>query len=182
MKKGFNYKNGKKAFANNQNKRRNGQKGGVTVQRIDIDSIYRKLKAALDRRSKLQDEYDRLWAVIKRNNVDRHAELKRVDTAIGKETHELNKLVSQLCQYRKTHRAMNLAYDSIGREMTRTQRIIEKWQRTISEVERGKISLINSRGVTHTNTANVRNYVAHKQQQLNKLRAWQNHVARYRVA
>ena len=181
MKKTSNTKgNGKKGFARTPNNGRNH--GGVTAKRIDVDSIYRQLKAALDRRAKLQEEHDRVWAVVQRNNVSRRAELDRISTKIGEETHKINQLVSQLCQYRKTHRAMNLAYDSIGREITRIERIVEKQKRVIREVDAGRSSLIRSNGVTHCDTTNLKSYVALKQKQLEKLRGWQNHVARYRVA
>ena len=183
MKKNFNKRNSnKKGSAGYQKKTQGGNQGGYTAKRIDVDSIYRKLKASLNRRAQLQTEYDKLWDTIKRTRSDRTAELKRVDTAIGKETHTLNQLLSQLCQYRKTHRAMNLAYDSIGREITRIQRIIDKWQRVIYNVDYRGGSLLNSRGETHTNTSRLKRYVAQKQQQLSKLRSWQSHVARYRVA
>ena len=180
MKKNFNKRNGnKKGSAGYQNK---GNFGGFTAKTIDIDAIYTKLKETLSRRARLQNEYDRIWSVVERTHSDRTGELDKVDTAIGRETHQLNQLLSQLCQYRKTHRAMNLAYDSIGREITRIQRIIDKWQSTIYEVDYGNGTLLNSRGVTHTDTTNLKRYVAKKQQQLSKLRSWQNHVARYRVS
>ena len=183
MKKNFNKRNSnKKGSAGYQKKAQGSNKGGYTAKSIDVDAIYRKLKASLNHRAQLQEEYDKLWATVKRTRSDKTRELKRVDSAIGKETHQLNQLLSQLCQYRKTHRAMNLAYDSIGHEITRIQRIIDKWQKLIRDVEAGRRSLIDSQGRVVTETATSRRYVAQKQQQLSKLRSWQNHVARYRVA
>lgn len=185
MKNGFNNRNGKKVSAGYpNNKKTNGgnYNGACMSKTINVDAIYAKLKTALANRAALQAAYDREWEIVKRRRIDRTEELDRIDHAIGKQTHVVNQLLSELTQYRKTHRAMNLAYDYVSREITRIERIVAHWQNTIREVDAGRSFLINSRGVSHTNTTNLKNYVAKKRQQLSKLNGWKSHLSRYRAA
>lgn len=185
MKNGFNNRNGKKVSAGYQNNKKtnSGNRNGACVSKpINVDAIYAKLKTALANRASLQAEYDREWEIIKRRRIDRTEELDRIDRAIGRQTHAVNQLLSELTQYRKTHRAMNLAYDYVSREINRIERIVAHWQNTIREVDAGRSSLISSRGVSHTNTTGLKNYVAKKRQQLAKLKGWKDHLSHYRVA
>ena len=184
MRTSFNYRNGKKVSAGYQNNKKTngGNRNGACASRtINIDAIYAKLKTALANRVSLQALQDKEWEIVKRG-VDRDAQLDAITDAIGRQTHEVNQLLSKLTQYRKTHRAMNLAYDYVSREITRIERIVAHWQNTIREVDAGRSSLISSRGVSHTNTTNLKNYVAKKRQQLSKLNGWKSHLSHYRVA
>ena len=184
MRNGFNNRNGKKVSAGYQNNKKTngGNRNGACVSRtINVDAIYAKLKSALGNRASLQELHDKEWVIIKRG-IDRDAQLDKIDNAIGRQTHKVNKLLSELTQYRKTHRAMNLAYDYVSREITRIERIVSHWQNTIREVDAGRRGLINSHGVSHTNTTNLKNYVAKKRQQLSKLNGWKSHLSHYRVA
>ena len=177
MSKTFNNRNGKKV---NQGNQRNG--GAVTTKRIDVNALYVQLKSVLAKRANLQEAYDREWEIVKSRKLDRHAQLDKIDSAIGAQTHKVNLLINDLCQYRKTHKAMNLAYSYVSREITRIERIVSHWQNVIREVNQGRSYLINSHGVSHTDTTHLENYVAKKRQQLSKLRGWLSFLARYRVA
>ena len=154
----------------------------LTSNKIDINSIYNKMQNQLRIRANLQVKYDNLWDVIKRNHCDRHYEMQDLNSKIGKCTNELNKLIGQLCKYKKTHKAMNLAYSYIESEMERINRIIQHQNRVIYDVNHGYRTLINSYGHEHTNTSDLRNYVNYKMQQYNKLNNWKQYVARYRVS
>ena len=184
MRTSFNYRNGKKVSAGrpNNKKTNGGNRNGACVSKtINVDAIYAKLKTALANRASLQALQDKEWEIVKRG-VDRDAQLDSITDAIGRQTHAVNQLLSELTQYRKTHRAMNLAYDYVSREITRIERIVARWQTTIREVDAGRRELINSHGVSHTNTTNLKNYVAKKRQQLSKLNGWKSHLSHYRVA
>ena len=185
MRNSFNNRNGKKVSAGYQNNKKvnGGKRNGACVSKpINVDAIYVKLKSALENRSSLQAAQDREWDIVKSMGFDRTDELVRIDKAIGNQTHKVNLLLSELTQYRKTHRAMNLAYDYVSREITRIERIVSHWQRIIRDVDAGRSVIVTSRGVSHTNTANAKNYVAKKRQQLSKLNGWKSHLSRYRVA
>ena len=185
MKNGFNNRNGKKVSAGHQNNKKTngGNRNGACVSRtINVDAIYAKLKTALANRASLQALHDEEWRIIKSRHVDRNAQLEKIDNAIGGQTHRVNLLLSELTQYRKTHRAMNLAYDYVSREITRLERIVSSKQTLVRDVDCGRTGLINSHGVSHTNTTNLKNYIAKKRQQLSKLKGWKVHLSHYRVA
>ena len=151
------------------------------TQTINIDSIYAQLKAHLAKRTNSQGKQENLWKEISRTRSDRDSQMKRINNNIGKETHEINKLISALCRYNKTHRAMNLASTLLDGEISRTKTIISKWQRNVSLVSRGKSHFITSYGTTTTDTSQAQAYVVQKQQRLAKLMEWKRHVDRYRV-
>ena len=151
------------------------------TQTINIDSIYSQLQSHMAKRSNNQNRQDNLWKEIKKTNSNRKSEMERIDRNIGKETHEINMIISSLCQYKKTHKAMNLASKLLDGEIRRTKAIISKWKGIVREVEEGMCELINSTGVTHSNTTNAKKYIVQKQQRLAKLVEWKQHVDRYRV-
>ena len=151
------------------------------TQTINIESIYAKLKSHISNRSRHQVRQENLWKEIKRTHENKHSEMKKIDELIGNETHEINKLISILCRYNKTHRAMNLASDFINGEISRTIRIINNWKRDIRDVESGRCSFISSTGEHTQDTSIPRKYVAKKEQKLAQLRNWKRHVDRYCV-
>lgn len=150
-------------------------------KRIDINSIYNKLKIAVQNRAHWQEKQDALWARIKRTHCDGDREMNYIDSHIGSYTHEINGLVSSLCHYRKAHRAMNLASSYIDKEIVRIARIIDSKNQLIRKVDRGNVSLINSKGYTHRDTSGLKRYVSMKEHQMGKLKAWKTHVDRYLV-
>ena len=151
------------------------------TQSINIDGIYNQLKAHLAKRGSNQGRQENLWDEIRRTSSDRSSQMKKINSNIGKETHEINKLISTLCRYNKTHRAMNLASTLLDGEIKRTKAIISKWQRIVCNVDRGRSNLISARGYTHSDTTNSKAYIVQKQQRLAKLVDWKRHVDRYRV-
>ena len=165
---------------NLQRKKTNNQ-NGVRTNSINVDMIYSQMKSAIERRNEMQERQDKIWARIKRTNSSGHAELCDIDNRIGQATHRVNELISKLCQCRKAHRAMNLAYVYLTKEITRNEKIVTHQEKLIRDVEYGRTRLINSHGVTHTNTTNLRKYVAKKKEQIHKLERWRRHVSYYRV-
>ena len=172
----WNHNNGKNGHKKTNASKRPG------APRIDVDRIYTQLHKALEQRARLQAEQDKLWSVIKAHHVNRSAEMERITANIGKSTHQINLLLNQLCQCRQAHRAMNLAYGHLSREISRCKAIIAKWQRLAYEVDHGKAGLINSRGVSHNDTTHAKSYYAQKQRQLAQLEKWRSYVSRYTVA
>ena len=164
----------------NQRKKTQNQ-NGMRGKRIDINSIYLQMKASIVERAVLQKEMDILWDRIKRYNCDRSTQMKEITEKIGKCTHKLNQLINELCQYRKTHRAMNLAHDYIVKEITRINKIVNSKKQLIAGVNRGSACLISSNGVTHTNTLSLENYVKQKTAQIASLEKWKRSVERYMV-
>jgi len=159
---------------------RNKNKATV-AKSIDIESIYRGLKTALEKRAGYQEAQQNLWKYIKRTNADRSHEMKQISDEIGTNTHEINKILNELTQYKKTHKAMNMADRYLQSEISRIQKIIEDWKKTVRDVEAGRKILISSNGVNHTNTTGAKEYIQIKQRQLSNLQKWQNHVRHYMV-
>ncbi len=152
---------------------------GVVGKRIDIESIYRQMQHELAKRKDLQEKQDALWKIIKRNHCNRSAQMDDISRGIGKCTHRLNELISDLCQYKKNHKAMNLAYRYLTGEIERINKIIQHQTNTIYEVDRGYSTLVNDSGYTHTDTSNLRRYVNLKREQVAKLQKWKEVVSRY---
>jgi hypothetical protein len=154
---------------------------GNTWQRIDVDAIYSKMRDAISRRVEYQRQQDAVWARIERTHCNGTRELDEIDRKIGAETHKINCLISELCQYRKTHRAMNLAYTYICKEIERARRTAESNANTVRRVNAGRSVLISSTGTKHTNTTHLAKYVQQKYAQVARLEKWKQYVARYRV-
>ena len=164
---------------NQTRKNANQNRTSFTTKRIDINSIERQLTAALTERARLQKRQDDLWAEIDRHKCDRSASMHRINQGIGANTHKLNKLIDELCQYKKTHRAMNMAYNYLAKEIQRIERIIASNERAIRDVNAGRKYLINSTGRVHYDTTSLEKYVKLKKEQANKLRKWKSAVGRY---
>ena len=147
-------------------------------QTINLDQIYTALKSKLEKRANLQTKMDAEWNKV-RAGYNRKEELSRITKQIGAQTHEINKLISELCKFNKTHKAMNMANGYLQTEIKRVQRIIESWRKTISDVDRGYKYLIDSSGHTTTSTKESKAYLNSKINTLQKLQKWQNHVRRY---
>lgn len=161
-----------------QNKARNY--GGQYAQRIDINVIHNQLQQALSERNKAQAQHDNAWDMIK-NGYNGRSRLNEADRLIGNNTHKLNQLIGQLSKYRKTHRAMNLANKYLNIEIERNRRIIQSQRRLIKDVNAGYKSLIDSKGITHTDPTSLINYVARKENQLKRLQKWQDTIKLYVV-
>ena len=147
--------------------------------KININEIYNKMHYQLKERAFWQQKQKDLWALISSTNENHHKEMIQIDKKIGQTTHELNKLINELCQYKKTDKAMNLAYSYILSEMQRIKKIIKSNNITISLVEDGQSSLIDSRGYYSVNTSSLRTYVKQKKECYNKLNQWKIHVEKY---
>ena len=157
------------------------RKTGMNVMKIDIESIYHQMQSVITERERLQEEHDNLWIVIKRYHCDRSSQMNKITKKIGNCTYKLNKLISELCQFKKTHKAMNLAHSYLGREITRNLRIIESTKRLVSGVNAGRSCLISSSGVTDTDTYSLENYIKHKKEQVQRLEKWKRAVEKYMV-
>ena len=97
----------------------------VIAKKIDVESIYKQMQQVLAQRKALQEKQDELWKVIKRNHCNRSSQMDSITNGIGKCTHKLNGLISNLCQYRKTHKAMGLANRYLQGEIGRINKIIQ---------------------------------------------------------
>lgn len=151
----------------------------VKSKPINIDVLYDKLKHEIDQRVKYQGEHDKIWSYIKRTNNNRTDELDVVDKKIGTCTHNINKLISELCKYKKTHKAMRLANDYLSKEINRVDKIITYNATLVRDVDCGRTSLINSNGRTHTDTTNLKKYVSLKKEQKSKLVNWRKYILQY---
>ena len=162
-----------------KNKSKKQTRTGLGCKVIDIESTYKKMKETLQKRYDLQRRYHELWSVIKRNHCNRNSEMERLSDGIGETTHRLNGLISELCHYKKTHKAMNLAYQFINQEIDRATKIIGSNEGKIRDTEAGRCSLITAEGIVTTDTRSLRQYVNGKRAQVQKLQAWKNHVKKY---
>lgn len=151
------------------------------TQIIDIEGLYRQLSAALNERAQEEIRQDNLWHLIKQTHSDHRSEMHEIDVRIGNNTHKLNRVISQLCHYKKTHRAMNLADTYLQKEIARNQHIVSSWNRAIDDVERGRRTLIDASGYEHTDTTSARQYVKQKMEQIRRLEQWQNYVHSHRA-
>lgn len=165
---------------NNYNQNNNNYKKGMTTQRINIGAIYTRLQQAIANRNHYQAEMNRLKYYIGHYKVNKSAEIDRLTQKLGSCTHEINLLISQLCQYKKTHRAMNLAYDYLSREIDRNIMICQKNVELIKDVKSGRRSLVYSTGVVTYDYKPLLKYVEKKMEQLKKQRKWLEYVKRYR--
>jgi len=161
-------------ISNNQN-----NKKGVTTRTIDINDIYDEMKAAISKRVYYQKQQEILAKKVKRSGVSMSKQIDDVMVNIGKCTHKINCLISKLCKYRKTHKAMKLAYDYLGNEIDRINNIIVKQNELIFDVKSGKSAVINSFGVMSTDISSLIKYISNKEKQLKKLEAWKNYVSNY---
>ena len=164
--------------------RYNGQKHNRTVgapARIDIDAIYRELKSAIEERARLEIEQKSVWDYVKRYNADRSERLIRINAGIADCTHRINLQLSQLSRYNKTHRAMQLAKTYLESEIARLQRITNRWDWIIRDVEAGRSCLINGSGRSSTDTTSSREYLKSRYERIARLTKWLEHVKRFAV-
>lgn len=134
--------------------------------KIDVGSIYAKLKKALAERSRLQQRQDQLWDLIRRTHSNRSREMDKISEEIGHCTYAIDSLIGQLGHYNKTHPAMKLAYDYSDSQIQRCQKIVSKWMKTVSNVDAGRSYLISSTGKTHTDTRGSREYIKKVQRKM----------------
>ena len=154
----------------------------VNNTKIDINSLYNKLREALATRNSLEEKQRNLWSIIKRSKKDLNFEMNKIDIKIGENTHKINMIISKLSHYNKTHKAMSMAKDYLNKEILRCEKIISKNKNTIYEVEHGYSMLISSRGYEHTNTFTLRNYVFKKEEQLLRMKKWLKAIEKYAKA
>ncbi len=170
----------KKKGLNNNNSRHN--RSSRAPKRIDIESVYRELKSTIAKREELQKEYKRLWGEVKRTKSNRYAsQIEGVGSQIGATTHRINQLIGELCQYKRTHKAMNLAYNYLVKEIQRLRNIINHRESCCERVERGESTFIDQCGRTHKDTNDARMDIARRKEQLKKLERWLEYVSRYLV-
>ena len=166
-------------YTNNNGNRGRRNTNGYNVQTLELDKIAKELSQIISERNSKLQEQKRMWDIVKAYHTSRRGEIDRIMRRISELTHRANQLVSHLCGYKRSHRAMNIAYSYIEREEVRVGRIINDWRRRVGRVERGEARLVNSRGETSYNTSEPRNYNQQKERQLDKLRRWKQHVAHY---
>ena len=154
------------------------QNKNFKTQSINIDSIYTDLKAKMSKRQQLQGSYENMLRQVK-SGKGKSRELSNLSNQIGGQTHAIHQIISKLCQYTKTHKAMKLANDYLSGEIKRSENIINKWNNKIRAVESGREILIDSNGNMTTNTKDARAYVKQKQESLNRLKKWKKHVSKY---
>ncbi len=153
----------------------------TTARRIDIDAIYNALRAAIKNRNRWQEEQRKLWSIIKKTKANHKNEMDAIGRHIGEETHKINCLISQLCQYKRTHKAMNLAYEYLKREIERLNEIIKRRREYAELVRAGKAYYQLDDGTMSTNPNTDREYINQKMAQRSKLQNWLNYVSRYLV-
>ena len=151
----------------------------VRGQRINIDGLYNQLKNAIDQRINYQRKQKELWKYIHRTKQNCSIEMDKISNGIGKSTNEINHVISQLCKYKKTHKAMKLANDYLSKEIDRIEKIIEDRNQIIDDVECGYTYLRRSDGVKTTDTTSQRNYVKLKKEQKERLVKWKQYISRY---
>lgn len=135
-------------------------------KRLNIIALRNELQSCLRRRSELQKRHDFLWEEIRRG-LNRQTQMRDVTNQIGTETHKVNCIITQLRRTgQMTHSDCSLARTYLQNEIARNQKIVSTWIKRIHNVERGRLGLINSNGVKHTNTTSVRKYVEAKKRKI----------------
>lgn len=105
--------------------------------------------------------------------------MNKISEEIGENTHEINIILNELTKYKKTHKAMNIAYNYLLKEIERTKLIIDKWKKAVKDVEEGRSIFIKATGENDTNTEPSKKYIQKKSVQLINLQNWLNHVQKY---
>lgn len=112
-------------------------------------------------------------------NEDHNDEMDEITSKIDLITNELNTLINELCQYKKTDKVMNLAYSYISNELERTKNIIDLTNRKITSIECGLSLLINFSAETFNDTSELKNYVREMEEHYDELNQWKMHVEKY---
>lgn len=150
------------------------------VQLIPIDTLYNRLRSAIETRVSWQDKQKELWVVIKRNNVNRSSEMNRIDKYIGDSTYEIDKLLGELTKHRQRHNAMKLAYNYLTNEMERVSKIYYNRKEAMQKVDRGQSRWIHSDGsISYTNDKSTYNYIEKLENRWSRLNEWRKHVENY---
>lgn len=170
-----------KLFSKRNNKSRTHNRKVVVSKKIDIESLYTRLRNGINKRLEWQERQDDLWVYIKKTNNNRIKKMKKINFEIGKSTHEINKILNELTKYKKTHNAMNMAYNYLENEISRINKIINKWKKTVNDVEAGRKLLISADGTEDTDTRTSKNYIKKKEKQLSNYKKWREHVKSYLV-
>lgn len=160
-------------------KKQNTKRSNLRVTSINIDVLARDLKKALAKRAELQNWAEQLWGKIRKTHRNYDSSMSSLTRAIGDNTNKINKIIGKLCQYKKTHEAMRTARNYLQGEIARCKKIISSWERAVREVDSGQRALVRSTGEVHTDTRNAKEYIAKKQQQLNRMERWLKHIERY---
>ena len=137
--------------------------------RADRNSkIYFELKSALNTRHQLDEEKDRRWKMVKSGKAQK-AEMSSIDKRIGAQTHIIDGIIAKLAKDKRDKEAVKLALQYLRVERSRVDGIIRSWQRTVSDVEKGRCNLITSTGKIHTDTSSSREYIKTRQRRLARI-------------
>lgn len=157
----------------------NNLRTGITTKTVNLDTIYNNMNSLYQKRTQLQERQKNLWKEIGKTKCNKSTQMNKINNEIGTCTYKINNLINELLQFKKTHKAMNLAYKYLNGEITRTDKIIESKKKSIKNIECGKEIAITSTGKMTTNTKELRTYVKQKEETRNKLMKCKNHVEKY---
>ena len=154
-------------------------KQGITTTTINLDSIYKDMNNLYQKRTQLQMKQKNIWKEVSKRKNDKSNQIANINKEIGTCTYKINSLINNLLQYKKTHKAMNLAYKYLNGEINRIENIIKSKKKTIKNVECGKEIAITPTGKMTTNTSELRSYVKQKEITRDKLMKCKIHVEKY---
>ncbi len=151
----------------------------TTPQLIPIGSLYESLKDAINSRILWQEKQKELWVIIKRTHQNYRAEYKVIDDHIKQSTYQIDVIIGELCKHKTIHNAMKLAYDFLGSEINRLDKIIESRSELRESVRKGNSHYITDRGETVTDYHFDDEYIRSRHTRKQKLVKWQNYVKLY---
>ena len=149
--------------------------------RININEIYNKMNYKLKEKVIFEQKKKDLCELMIMTNEDHNDEMDEITSKVDLITNELNTLINELCQYKKTDKVMNLAYSYISNELERTKNIIDLTNRKITSIECGLSLLINFSAETFNDTSELKNYVREMEEHYDELNQWKMHVAKYLI-
>ena len=151
------------------------------VKAKDIDTIYEELKQCIDNRSKAQETQRNLSNQTRNSYKNNSIKIRELGKKIGSYTNQINKLISELCKYNKSHKAMNLATSYLDKEIKRTQGIISKNTKLLREVSSHKSALVDSTGKVTYNCGPLKEQIASKKKALANLQKRYSYVSKHRA-
>lgn len=155
--------------------------GFVKQSLLDINFIYNRLNTLISKRINYQNARNSYFDQVKRG-ATRVYEIKKVSENIGKMTYEIDKLIGELTKHKKYHKAMNLAYTYLTRELKRTNNIVIGQKNHQHKVRQGYgHHYIFSDGRVSYDPNTMNNYIYKKEQRINKLNNWLQYISNYLV-
>jgi hypothetical protein len=146
---------------------------------IPIGNLYDSLRDAIDTRIKWQEKQKELWVIIKKTQHNYKAEMKVIDDYIKQSTYQIDTIIGELCKHKSKHGAMKLAYDYLGNEINRLDKIIASRNELRDDVRRGTKHYITDSGETkydyHLDDEYIKSRLIRKQ----KLQKWREYVHHY---